>query len=120
MDVHVSTILGLPMLLSQDDIDQEYPLAIDDEYITPTGIIPMPPKHISLMAAVNAHMRLAHIVLKVVKYIYPVKAANPGLNHRYMVSHSKIREIERDLQTWTEQLPDAFRPGGETSPELER
>lgn len=36
-----------------------------------------------------------------------------------MVSHSKIREIERDLQNWMEELPPALRPGTEVS-QLER
>lgn len=120
MDVHVSTIIGLPTMLSEEDIDQEYPLPVEDEYITPTGILPMPSNHVSMMEGVNAHIRLTHIVLKVVKYIYPVKAANRGSNHSYMVSHSKIRDIERDLQSWTEALPEAFRPGGETTLEIER
>ncbi|KAK2731840.1 hypothetical protein FQN55_004427 [Onygenales sp. PD_40] len=120
MDVHVSIILGLPPMLSEDDIDQEYPLPVDDEFITADGILPMPPNHVALMAGVNAHIRLGHIVMKVVKYIYPIKIANQGANHTYMVSHSKIRELERDLQAWHEDLPDSFRPGGEAPPEIER
>ena len=107
-------------MLSEEDIDQEYPLPVDDEYITVNGIMPMPPNHVSMMEGVNAHIRLTHIVLKVLKYIYPVKAANRGSNHSYMVSHSKIRDIERDLQSWMESLPSVFRPGGETTPEIER
>lgn len=120
MDVHVSTIIGLPTMLREEDLDQEFPSPVDDEYITPSGILPMPPNHVSLMAGVNAHIRLAHIVEKVLKYVYPVKAANPGLNHTYMVRHTKIREIERDLQEWMEALPDAFRPGGEAPQPVER
>jgi len=120
MEVHVSTILGLPSMLSEDDIDQEYPLTVDDEFITAEGLLPMPPNHTSLMAGVNAHIRLGRIVLKVVKYIYPVKIAHRGSNHTYMVSHSKIRELEGDLQAWKEALPEAFRPGGEAAPEVER
>lgn len=120
MDVHVSTILGLPSMLSEDDIDQEYPSAVDDDYITMEGILPMPSNRVSLMLGVTAHMRLGHIVLKVMKYIYPVKVTTHGINHTYMVNHSKIRELERDLQKWMEDLPDSFRPVGETTPEIER
>ncbi|KAK2867874.1 hypothetical protein FQN49_003390, partial [Arthroderma sp. PD_2] len=120
MDVHVSTILGLPSMLSEDDIDQEYPAAVDDEYITKDGIMPMPPNYICLMQGANAHMKLGHIMLKVMKYIYPVKVATHGDNHTYMVSHSKIRELERDLQKWMEALPDVYRPGGEAATEVER
>lgn len=122
MDVYVCTLLGLPQMLSDEDIDQEYPLSIDDEFITADGILPMPPGRVSLMAGANAHTRLVGIIVKVVKYIYPVKNAKHRSKNdqTYMVSHSKIREIERDLQVWMEELPSALRPGEEAPPELER
>ncbi|KAL4810328.1 fungal-specific transcription factor domain-containing protein [Aspergillus unguis] len=122
MDVYVSTLLGLPQMLSDDDIDQEYPLSIDGEFITENGIIPTPDGHIHAMVGANAHTRLSVIVLKIVKYIYPLKDAQlrAGSDQRYVVSHSKIREIERDLQNWMEELPAALRPGTEVSPQIER
>ncbi|GIK01625.1 hypothetical protein Aspvir_005663 [Aspergillus viridinutans] len=122
MDVYVSTLLGFPQMLSNDDIDQEYPLDVDGQFITKDGILPMPSDYTPLMAGANAHTRLSNIILKVVKYIYPVKNAlhRSKSDMRYMVSHSKIREIERDLQTWMEELPAALRPGTEVSPQLER
>ncbi|KAJ5918439.1 hypothetical protein N7466_010431 [Penicillium verhagenii] len=122
MDVYVSTLLGLPQMLSDDDIDQEHPLEVDGEFITAEGIIQMPTDYTPLMAGPNAHTRLSNIILKVVKYIYPVKNAKyrSKFDQRYMVSHSKIREIERDLQNWMEELPPALRPGTEVSPQLER
>lgn len=122
MDVYVSTLLGLPQMLSDDDIDQEYPIEVDGEFITAEGITPVPSDHTPLMAGSNAHTRLCNVILKVVKYIYPVKNARyrSKFDQRYMVSHSKIREIERDLQNWMEELPPALRPGTEVSPQLER
>ncbi|KAJ5541464.1 hypothetical protein N7494_006540 [Penicillium frequentans] len=122
MDVYVSTLLGLPQMLSDDDIDQEHPLEIDGEFITAEGIMQMPTDYTPLMAGPNAHTRLSNIILKVVKYIYPVKNVRyrSKFDQRYMVSHSKIREIERDLQNWMEELPAALRPGTEVSPQLER
>lgn len=122
MDVYVSTLLGLPQMLSDDDIDQEYPMEVDGEFITAEGITQMPSDYTPLMAGCNAHTRLCNVVLKVVKYIYPVKNARyrSKSDQRYMVSHSKIREIERDLQAWMEELPPALRPGTEVSPQLER
>ncbi|THC96105.1 hypothetical protein EYZ11_004427 [Aspergillus tanneri] len=122
MDVYVSTLLGLPQMLSDDDIDQEYPASVDGEYIGRDGILPTPADYTPLMAGANAHTRLSNIILKVVKYIYPVKNAQhrSESDQRYVVSHSKIREIERDLQAWMEELPAALRPGTEVSPQLER
>ncbi|KAL4795603.1 fungal-specific transcription factor domain-containing protein [Aspergillus venezuelensis] len=122
MDVYVSTLLGLPQMLSDDDIDQEYPMSIDGEFITGNGILPTPEGRIHAMVGANAHTRLSIIVLKIVKYIYPLKTAQhkSKSDQRYVVSHSKIREIERDLQTWMEELPAALRPGTEVSPQIER
>lgn len=121
MDVYVSTLLGLPQMLSDDDIDQQYPMAIDSEFISVDGITPMPSGRTPLIAGANAHTALSNIMMKVVKYIYPVKHAKRSItDHHYMVSHAKIRDIERDLQNWMEDLPSALRPGTEVSSQLER
>ena len=42
MDVYVSTMLGLPQMLSDDDIDQEYPVSVDGDFISQDGILPTP------------------------------------------------------------------------------
>ena len=42
MDTYVGALLGLPKTLSDDDIDQVFPLEVDDEFITRDGILPMP------------------------------------------------------------------------------
>ena len=38
----------------------------------------------------------------------------------YVISHAKIREVERDLAQWLDKLPMALRPGGEGTPETLR
>lgn len=122
MDVYISTILGLPQLISDDDIDQEYPMDLDGQFITARGIAQMPTDYTSLMAGCNAHSRLGKILLKVVRCIYPVKTANhlSTFDRQYMVNHSSIQEIERDLQTWMEEIPSALRSDTEESPQFER
>lgn len=116
MDIYVGAILGLPYMLSDDDIDQVMPEEVDDEFLTVEKIIPMPPGRVSVITATNAHTRLLFVLQKVVKYIYPIKgmvSSDKKAQQTYMVSHAKIREIERDLQVWMENLPMALRPGGE-------
>lgn len=125
MDTYVSALLGLPQLLSDDDIDQEMPIEVDDEFITTEEVLPMPSRRISVMAAFNAHSRLVQILAKTAKYIYPNKNlahahAHSKSRHSYMVSHAKIREIEQDLQEWMKNLPMDLRPGGDVRPELAR
>ncbi|RDL40450.1 uncharacterized protein BP5553_00429 [Venustampulla echinocandica] len=120
MDTYVSALLGFPQMLSYDDIDQELPVEVDDEYITKDAILPMPEGKTSLYAASNAHTRLMSILAKVCKYIYPTKgvekSAQGSANSSYVISHAKIREIEHDLVQWLDKLPMALRPGGEPEP----
>lgn len=124
MDTYVSALLGFPHMLSSEDIDQEYPLEIDDEYITKDKILSMPPGKISYYAASNAHSRLMVVLAKVIKYIYPVKGLEQSLqgssSNCYVISHAKIKEIEGDLVQWFEQLPMALRPDAESNEDIVR
>jgi Fungal specific transcription factor domain len=124
MDAYVSALLGFPRLLSDEDIDQELPIEVDDEYITKDAILQMPEGKVSLYAASNAHTRLMGILAKVIKYIYPMKGVERCISATssptYVISHAKIREVERDLKEWHEKLPMAFRPGGDVSEDVLR
>lgn len=123
MDIYVGALLGLPEMLSDDNIDQEMPLEVDDEFITVNQVLPMPAGRLSSMVAFNAHTRLVHILAKTVKYIYPIKSlahASDKSTHSYAVNHAQIREIEQDLHEWMEKLPVALRPGGDLPPQLVR
>lgn len=115
MDIYVGALLGLPIFLKDEDVDQDWPTEVDDEYITETEIRPMPEGKISVFAAFNAHTRLVTILEKICKHVYPIKGTQSGGKNSvtYSVSYSKIREIEQDLQQWLDQLPMALRPGGE-------
>ncbi|KAK4225515.1 putative transcriptional regulatory protein [Podospora fimiseda] len=116
LDIYISAILGFPVLLQDDDIDQPEPTEVDDEYITKDAILTPPPATPSFFQAFNAHNRLMCILSKVVKYIYPIKGVEECVNQgastlTYMISYSRIKEIERELQEWLEQLPPHWRPG---------
>ena len=115
-------MIGLPTMLQDDDIDQDLPLDLDDEFITPEKILSVPSGYINLMTASNAQTRLMKVLRKVIKYVYPIKGIQymESKPRSYVVGHAKIREIERDLQHWMEDLPMFLRPGGEVTPELAR
>ncbi|KAF1842958.1 uncharacterized protein K460DRAFT_356749 [Cucurbitaria berberidis CBS 394.84] len=118
MDTYVGAMLGLPHFLEEEDIDQQYPVEVDDEYITETEILPMAEGSISVMAAFNAHTRIVQVLSKICKYVYPIKGTqSDGTNSvTYTVSYSKIRELEQDLAQWLDELPMALKPGGEAPP----
>jgi hypothetical protein len=119
MDTYVGALLGLPHSLGDDDIDQEFPTEVDDEYITETGIHPMPEGEISFMAGANAHTTLVQILAKIVRYVYPLRGSGPSTSGKvvksYSVSYAKIVEIERDLKDWQDKLPMGLKPGGKAT-----
>lgn len=116
MDIYVSTMLGFPLLLNSDDVDQQYPIEVDDEFIRPEGILQPAPGTASFFQAFNAHSRLMDILGKITKYIYPTKGVGQTVmrgdkpSSTYLISYSKIKEIETDLHNWFERLPEAWRP----------
>ncbi|KAI1448243.1 fungal-specific transcription factor domain-containing protein [Annulohypoxylon stygium] len=127
MDTYVSALLGFPLLLNDEDIDQPLPTPVDDEYITKDEILVPPPGTPSFFEAFNAHVRLMDILGKVVKHIYPLKgidqnevegAGEPYAS--YMISYGKIKEMEKELQRWNEDLPYTWRPDPEGPVEVVR
>ncbi|KAK9454351.1 fungal-specific transcription factor domain-containing protein, partial [Dipodascopsis uninucleata] len=111
LDIHISAMLGLPRCLSEDDIDQEFLLEVDDEYITANGVLPHP-AGLSLAFASNMHTKLMMIVSRIVEQVYPIKASGSEENDgaKY-VSFAKIMELENELQLWADSLPLELRPG---------
>ena len=115
MDIYVSTMLGFPLLLNTDDVDQPFPSEVDDEYITTKGIIAPPPGTPSFFEAFNAHTRLMEVLGKITKYVYPMHMQGQPESKAdgtatCLISYSRIKEIEADLQIWYERLPEMWRP----------
>jgi hypothetical protein len=126
LDIFVSALLGFPLLLNDEDIDQPLPSPVDDEYITKTQILPTPPGKTSFFEAFNAHVKLTDILSRVIKQIYPlngIELSNAEFGQpqeSYMISFAKIKEMEGDLQQWFEELPVAWRPNSEGPDEIVR
>lgn len=125
MDTYVSAILGFPMMNIDDAVDQLYPEEVNDEYIQDNIILQPPPGTPSFMQAFNAHTNLMDILAKIVKHVYPVKGiqetTRTGVpNTTYMISYRRILEIETELHTWLERLPDFWKPSSEREPEVIR
>lgn len=108
-------------MLSAEDVDQQPPTEVDDEFITTEGIQPMPPDRFPLLRATNAHTYLVGILQKVVKFIYPIKSwEGAKAGEPYSISHAKIRDIEKNLQVWMDDLSMKLRPSDDVPSELAR
>ena len=123
MDVFVGAMLGLPLTLSDEEIDQDFPSEVDDENITVDGIKPQAPDRIPLIAATNQDFRLTAIIQRIVKRVYPIKGfqsnEQPG-PRAYKVRLSTIKEIEKALEDWEDGLHPMFKPGFDAPPKLLR
>ncbi|KAK8058983.1 Activator of stress protein 1 [Apiospora phragmitis] len=127
LDIYVSALLGFPMLLNDDDVDQLLPTAVNDEYITKDGILPVPPGTPSFFEAFNAHARLMDILSQIIRQVYPLKGIGTDSvedgtqsSASYMIKYSKIKEMEKKLQEWYEELPVAWRPNSSGTEEVLR
>jgi hypothetical protein len=126
LDIYVSALLGFPMLLNDEDIDQPLPTPVDDEYITRDGILPVRAGTTSFFEAFNAHAQLMDILSKIIKHIYPLKGIEQGVaqggepNTTYIISFTKVKEMEVALQQWNEQLPVDWRPNSNGPEEVVR
>ncbi|KAI0199958.1 fungal-specific transcription factor domain-containing protein [Astrocystis sublimbata] len=127
MDTYVSALLGFPLLLNDDDIDQLLPTEVDDHYITKEGIANPPDGTPSYIEAFNAQVKLMDLLSKVVKNVYPLKRADAqesdgdeSHHGSYMVNYSRIKEMAEELQQWNEQLPFTWRPNPDGPAEVVR
>ena len=111
LDIYVGAMLGLPQTLSDDDIDQDLPTEVEDEYITETEITSMPEGSVTVVQGSNAHQQLVKILHKIVRVVYPIKnSQQQGHMSQYTVSIPQLRELEKDLQQWKDRLPMGLRP----------
>jgi hypothetical protein len=113
METYIAAVLGLPRTLNDDDIDQELPAEVDDEYITGEKMLQMPEGRLSLLAGFNAHIKLAAILGKIITKLYPTrkrKRSNKKSPELYTVCNAKAKEVERDLANWVRDLPVDLRP----------
>lgn len=120
MDIYIGAMLGLPQTLSDEDIDQDLPVEVDDEYITEAGILPMPEGTTSLMTAFNAHCKLVKLLTKIVRNVYPIRAKDKqcSTDKSYTVPFSVIRDIEKDLEEWKDNLPPGLDPSKDSNPKI--
>ncbi|KAK6510341.1 hypothetical protein TWF506_009457 [Arthrobotrys conoides] len=123
MDISISALIGLPRMVHDEDIDQEYPTEVDDQHITKDGITAGALGEPNSTSAANAHTRLVQILGKVIKKIYPIKGLQPstyGKRAGYMISYAVVRGIEQDLAKWQEELPPYLRRGDDSPPRFLR
>lgn len=90
--------MGLPQLLQDSDIETEYPLAIDDEYVEERGYLPTLPGESSKISSALALFSASRILSKVLQRLYPGNTSKD-------LSLNTMTALENELNEWSEQLP---------------
>jgi hypothetical protein len=94
--------MGLPQLLQDSDIETEYPVAIDDEYVEEKGYLPTLPGQSSKISSALALFRASRILSKILQKLYP---ANPSQD----LSLQAMSALESELDEWSENLPQHLK-----------
>lgn len=90
--------MGLPQLLQDSDIETEYPLPIDDEYVEERGYLPTLPGEHSKISSALALFCASRILSKVLQRLYPANTSKD-------LSLNTMTALENELTEWSEQLP---------------
>lgn len=107
VDLYLNSILGIPFGLSEEDVDQEFPFDLDDECITPNGVLPaINQLGISSAGANNEHTKLVLIMSQISKKMRELN------KHRYDLAYieQEVRQLENSLNDWYAKLPAILKP----------
>ncbi|RFU29420.1 hypothetical protein B7463_g6943, partial [Scytalidium lignicola] len=108
LEVRNSSLLGLPRLLHEDDIDQSMPSETMGHFFDRQG------SQISSTYFSNASVKLVQIMAKIVKDIYPVKCKEPRSGSgKHLVSYTKTLQMERELNMWKLDFDYGLQANGE-------
>lgn len=112
MDIYVNSLLGLPQSISEDEFDQEFPIELYDELITRDELlVDQQQGRLLSSACASQHTKLAMILSKIVKALYPIKmnmkSADGILSSNI---HEKVTELEHELKRWCDNLPPELSP----------
>nr|POF08176.1 transcriptional activator protein acu-15 [Quercus suber] len=102
IDSFTAVMLGLPKHIQDDDIQCEYPVDADDEYVSERGFQPSLPGEFTKLSSALALFRLARILSRVLKEVFPAKSS-------YDLSLSTISNLSDELDAWNIALAPHLR-----------
>ena len=108
VDIYMNCILGLPCSLSEDMVDQELPLDIDDDRITAeshwsAADIDKSGQHISSCGVNNEHTKLILIMSRIYRKFYTLNLPILRIKER------DITHFEKELGKWLEGIPPMLK-----------
>ncbi|KZT07879.1 uncharacterized protein LAESUDRAFT_724338 [Laetiporus sulphureus 93-53] len=113
MDRSMSSVLGRPCMIQDDDFDLDLPIECDDEYWTnpdPDLAFKQPPGKPSVMAYFNSLIKLHRILFFALRTIYSITKSKAllGFVGQQWEQHI-VAEIDSALNKWIDSVPDHLR-----------
>ncbi|KAJ8483292.1 hypothetical protein ONZ45_g14646 [Pleurotus djamor] len=108
MDRMISTILGRPSAIGDEDFDLDYPLEVDDEYWDhpdPDQSWKQPPNKPSLITAFSYHLRLTHILGLASRALY---SSNKTKTFLGILGYEQtiVAAFDSNLNKWIDSVPE--------------
>ncbi|KAK0489006.1 fungal-specific transcription factor domain-containing protein [Armillaria novae-zelandiae] len=113
LDRYISSALGRPCAINDEDIDTDLPADCDDEYwdhVDPEQAFNQPEGRPSLVSYFNCHMRLTRILMICLRTLYctnRTKALFGQVEKNW--EEQIVAELDSALNTWIDTLPDHLR-----------
>jgi hypothetical protein len=97
MNSFSSAHLGLPTIISDIDVECEFPADADDEYVTDDGYLSSIPGESTKLSSALALFGLARVLSAVLREVYPSTTS-------HTVPLSKITALQDSLDSWSNHL----------------
>ncbi|KAK0238956.1 fungal-specific transcription factor domain-containing protein [Armillaria nabsnona] len=113
LDRYISSALGRPCAINDEDIDTDLPADCDDEYwdhANPEQAFNQPEGQPSLISYFNCHMRLTRVLMICLRTLYCTNRTKAlfGLVEKNWEEQIVV-ELDSTLNTWIDTLPDHLR-----------
>lgn len=95
-------MLGLPKLMNESYIHVEYPLDVDDEYLSEQGFQSTLSGEPTRLSSALALFRVARILSKVLDEVYPAR-------YSYELSLERTNALNEELGVWLQSLAPQHR-----------
>lgn len=115
-------MLGIPSLLSANDIDQDYPQSVNDDYTTQDPGSAVHPDQLMTTNSINLHINLTALMPAVMRHRQVFKSAKPtsSVDLQNLMRRSDMFAIEAKLQAWSTYFPSELTPGCQACGQPER